>query len=117
MVFSQLKHGGKFESSGYCSLVESLTETGTKNNKQQGNINMKRKKIRKNKIAPAPKKDRKWHMKGRARISFPEYYKSKRRCSTKLKADKFTINEKGYFFLPLPKEYTADGCRIAKLKA
>jgi len=74
--------------------------------------------IRKNKIPPPTKrKDRKWHTKGRARISFPEYHKSKRRYSTKLKAGKFTINKKGHFFIPLPKEHTAEGYRIAKPKA
>lgn len=101
MLFSQLKHGGKFESSSYTSLVENLVEIGTRNNKQHRNINMKGK-IRKKRI-PAldfpSKKDRTWHMKGRARTSFQEYYKSKRRCSTTLKADKFTINKKGCFFI------------------
>lgn len=55
MVFSQLKHGGKFESSSYCSLVERLAETGTKNNKQHGNINMKGN-VRETKISPPPPK-------------------------------------------------------------
>lgn len=106
MLFSQLKHGGKFESSSYCSLVESLAETGTKNNKQHGNINMKGK-IRKKRILAPPfpcKKDRTWHMKGRARTSFQEYYKSKRRRSTTLKADKLTINKKRCFCIYLPKQ-------------
>jgi len=86
-MISQLKHGGKFEPSSYCSSAESFSEIGTKNNKKHRSISMQGESSKNKVIFP-----RKWHRKGRSRVTFPEYCQSQRRCSTKLTVKKFTIN-------------------------